>query len=903
MSVADLSGKLGLDTTDFRTAIAAANRELRVIESGFRASAAALGDWGKSMDGLEQRTNALTRSIGLQESKVGALADEYARIASEQGEGSRAAQDMLIRLNKETETLNKMRFELSGTQRGLDEMRRNSDRTGKSVEDMARKKSGATKTVIDLRKTIAGLGSVLKTAVAGFGALGAAAVNATRKAASAALSLGRSVASAASRIASSVALLAVGAAVAITGLLASTIKPASDLAETANKIAVVFEDSADAVNRFAADAAIGFGMTRQAVLDAAATFGVFGRSAGLTGEDLSDFSTELVGLSADLASFYNTTPEEAAEALGAALRGQSEPMRRYGVLLDEATLRQKAFELGIIKTTKTALTPQQRVLAAQAVVMEQAAVAQGDFARTSAGLANQQRILRAQIGNLRTTIGTGLLPVVTAGYQMLTRLLASDKIQKGAENLSKGFGAIGEAISATFAGERAEAISRMVDGISGLAQTFGVADEAAQNFALNTVAFFQRILDKIGEVRQGFATGGITGGLGAMLEPLREISPLFDAVGGAIERVIGYFDQFLQVISGADGDMAKMGDGLGNLISTIFTDMFKGRGNLADAAVGLIGGLADGIVNAIPVLIPIAASVIEQLLSFIVTALPGLLESGAKILMTLIDGLVKQLPQLATAAVGIVMTLIKGILPMLPQLLRAALQIVISLARGITQALPELIPAIVAIITEMLLILTENYPLLIDAGVQLLTALLQGIIQALPTLLEQAPVIVESLLSGILAAAPVIATAAGEMIAILITGIVAALPELARAAVRIVTSLGDYVRNMLPTMLKVGENIVLGIWEGIAGRADWFGEQIKSFFTNIIDGVKDALGIQSPSDIFAGIGSNMVRGMTPAMSTAGARISNVQQQTTNYYAPVYNIQTGGKRDEQKARRW
>ena len=126
------------------------------------------------------------------------------------------------------------------------------------------------------------------------------------------------------------------------------------------------------------------------------------------------FSTDFVGLASDLASFNNTTPEQAIDAIGAALRGESEPLRAYGVLLDDASMRQAALKLGLIETTTQALTPQQKVLAAQALIYEQTSAAQGDFARTSGGLANQQRVLDAQMQNLQATIGQALLPIVLA---------------------------------------------------------------------------------------------------------------------------------------------------------------------------------------------------------------------------------------------------------------------------------------------------------------------------------------------------------------------------------------------------------------------------------------------------------------------------------------------------------
>lgn len=189
------------------------------------------------------------------------------------------------------------------------------------------------------------------------------------------------------------------------------VQQASDLAEAQSKIGVVFGDGADEVDAFAKTASSRIGQSRRQVLNAAGTFGVFGKAAGLSGEELADFSNEFVTLAADIASFSNTSPEEAIQAIGAALRGESEPIRKYGVLLDDATLKQAAMELGIYDGSG-ALTAQQRVLAAQKTIFEQTGDAQGDFTRTSDGLANSQKTLAAQIDDIKTSIGVGLLPVV-----------------------------------------------------------------------------------------------------------------------------------------------------------------------------------------------------------------------------------------------------------------------------------------------------------------------------------------------------------------------------------------------------------------------------------------------------------------------------------------------------------
>jgi hypothetical protein len=204
------------------------------------------------------------------------------------------------------------------------------------------------------------------------------------------------------------------ATAALGGLAAAAIpaiKAASDLEEAQSKIGVVFGESAAQIESFADTAASSIGQSKQSVFDAAGVFGTFGKAAGLAGSDLATFSTDFIALASDLASFNNTTPEQAIEAIGAALRGESEPLRSYGVLLDDAAMRQKALELGIVDTVKNALTPQQKILAAQALIFEQTGDAQGDFERTSGSLANQMKTTQAEIANLTAEVGQVLLPV------------------------------------------------------------------------------------------------------------------------------------------------------------------------------------------------------------------------------------------------------------------------------------------------------------------------------------------------------------------------------------------------------------------------------------------------------------------------------------------------------------
>lgn len=210
------------------------------------------------------------------------------------------------------------------------------------------------------------------------------------------------------------ALAAAGAAAAYFGVQFATasIDAASNLQEMQTKVDQVFGAGGSAtLKSWAATAAESMGLSQRAALDAASQFGIFGQAAGLTGTDVITFSEKLTGLAGDLASFNNTSVDDALLALQAGLRGESEPLRRYGILLDDATLKTAAFELGIYSGTGV-LTQQQRVLAANKVIFEQSTKAQGDFARTSDGLANTQRSLQAGFENMQAAIGKGLLDAI-----------------------------------------------------------------------------------------------------------------------------------------------------------------------------------------------------------------------------------------------------------------------------------------------------------------------------------------------------------------------------------------------------------------------------------------------------------------------------------------------------------
>jgi hypothetical protein len=303
------------------------------------------------------------------------------------------------------------------------------------------------------------------------------------------------------------------------------VKSASDLNEEVGKAEVIFGDVSDEIKAFAKTADKALGLTQTEALKAASTFATFGKASGLVGQDLSKFSTGATKLASDLASFYNTNADDAILAIGAALRGESEPIRKYGVLLDEATIKAKAQEMQLYDGTG-ALNAQAKSLAIYQVILDQTKDAQGDFARTSDGLAGQQKILTAQLENLKTTMGTKLLPVM---LDVVTQ----------ANFIAKAFGGDDpEGLS-----ERARELAGVYSGQGGSAYNLGralvnVADAFTAMFTAiedgepGSTSALQTLADAINTV------AGAINGIKAAYDLAKNV-PYLGAINNAIGNVIG----------------------------------------------------------------------------------------------------------------------------------------------------------------------------------------------------------------------------------------------------------------------------------------------------------------------------------------------------------------------------
>jgi hypothetical protein len=202
----------------------------------------------------------------------------------------------------------------------------------------------------------------------------------------------------------------------------------SDLQETLSKSNTVFGDSAAKIELWAAGAARGFGQSKQQALEAAGSFGNMFTQLGIGSATAADMSVQMTELASDFASFHNADITEVLNAQQAAFRGEYDALQAFVPTINAAAVEQQALKMGLATTTGE-LTAQDKALATQALMMQGAGAAAGDFTRTADGLANSQRIATAEAANASATLGTGLLPI-------------TQKVTEWAGNLGSAFGGL-----------------------------------------------------------------------------------------------------------------------------------------------------------------------------------------------------------------------------------------------------------------------------------------------------------------------------------------------------------------------------------------------------------------------------------------------------------------------------
>lgn len=178
--------------------------------------------------------------------------------------------------------------------------------------------------------------------------------------------------------------------------------------------------------------------------------------------------------------------------------------------------------------------------------------------------------------------------------------------------------------------------------------------------------------------------------------------------------------------------------------------------------------------------------------------------------------------------------------------------------QGLTQLITEASQTIIPLAVETLL---QNLPAIVAAGMDLIMALVNGILDNIDVLIDCTLELIDVVVDKLIENLPKLIDGGIRLIIALGIGLIEAIPQLVGKIPEIITAIIEGFASGASRILDIGKNIVEGVWQGIKNAAKWLKDKIFGFFDGIIGGVKDFLGIHSPSKVFAGIGGFMAEGL------------------------------------------
>ena len=354
-------------------------------------------------------------------------------------------------------------------------------------------------------------------------------------------------------------------------------------------------------------------------------------------------------------------------------------------------------------------------------------------------------------------------------------------------------------------------------------------------------------------------------------------------IEGSATAVKASWENVITAIGRGEG-MQEAFDGL---LSSIFGG--EGGGGLLDNILPRIQQVMEGIGQFVSQAAPIIGEKLPPLIDGI---LPSLLSAGADLLEGLGQGILSALPELVPIALDVILELANTIISNLPMILEVGIQILGELIMGLASALPELVPVAIDAILTIIDGLVNNIDLVIDCAIKIINGLITGLINALPVLIQKAPIIIEKLIVGIIGAIPKLIIAAGEIITNFMQAITDIAPKLHEVGQDLVDGLKNGIvnawDNMVSKVKDMASNLVSSVKNvfKISSPSKVF-EQIGYYCVQGFDNSFDSFGNKALTDVERAMGdmsSVDMPTLEASMSMNASSYRNAGNDSANTYA-------------------
>ncbi|QDF14188.1 tape measure protein [Microbacterium phage IAmGroot] len=645
-------------------------------------------------------------------------------------------------------------------------------------------------------------------------------------------------------------LFALAGTVAMGAFVKNAISEAGKLEQSIGAINSVFKESATQVHGWAVQSSTAVGLNRNEYNELATLIGSqlknAYKGAGKSMAEIAGETDNLITLGADLSSMFGGTSREAVEALSSALKGERDPIERYGVSLKQAAIDAKAAEMGFQKVDG-ALTNEANAAATLALIMEQTADAHGNFAKESTTYEGVMQRLRASWDNITATIGAGFLPFATAAGSILLGMMPT------VQGLADNFATFGERMTAAFQ-----------DAGGGLA---GVQ------------AMFQSIFTGIGAWISGgglqaILTGWQTAQLGFINAVVAMLPMVIEALIAAIPVLVAGFVTLLetlsttilpQIITSITTLITAICEQLPALLAQLSAAIVAAIPLLLEAGIQLFTSLVTSLATALPEIIASLLGALTSLAATVVEMLPTLLSAGIELFMALVQAIVTVLPDiLNTLLTDVLPNVLSTVLGMLPQLLTAGVQLFFALVQAIIKVLPEILRTLlIDVLPNVLRTVLGMLPQLLSAAIDLFFALVTGILTVLPSIIQTLLTdVLPAVLNSLVRMLPELIAAAIELFGALVTGIVRNIGPIVNALItQVIPAAVRALISAVPSLVRAGIDLINGLIRGLKSMAQAVGNALLNIIKGAVDGFLGFLGIKSPSRLFKGFGVNVGEGL------------------------------------------
>jgi hypothetical protein len=356
-------------------------------------------------------------------------------------------------------------------------------------------------------------------------------------------------------------IAAFGITQAVQGLvsqLGRAVTASTNLSESTNAVNVVFEEGAETIRDFASAAAESAGLSTAAAQQLVVPIGSLLRNFGFDAQEAADATVILTQRAADMASVFNTDVTEALTAVQAALRGEGDPIERFGANVSAARVEAFALAEGLA-ASKDEITDQIKLQARLGLILADTERVAGDFSNTSDELANRQRTLNAQWEDAQAALGTAMLPAMEALVGLVPTAIAlvgdlvpvvedlAEAFADAAPDIAEAAQGIPDAIDATvragtatrdtfqLLGAGASAVS---DGFEQLFSVLNIGGDGWSRYADNVDEgnqSIQRIKDELEDLKIGGAISDISASLQAGVSPVDAFGVVVTRLGDDLE--------------------------------------------------------------------------------------------------------------------------------------------------------------------------------------------------------------------------------------------------------------------------------------------------------------------------------------------------------------------------------